>query len=71
MNLLNTNKTLFLSGSPRPELCTLAIPLNQSEGDAIYRAQGIATPWAGLMGYTAALSISTSEFPLERSWQRW
>ena len=55
LNLLNTNQSLFLSGSRRPEPCTLAILLNQSEGNATYKAQGIAMPWPGLMGYNRNL----------------
>ena len=55
LNLLNTNQTLFLSGSRRPEPCTLALPLEPSESDGVYRAQGISMPWPGLMGYNRSL----------------
>ena len=55
LNLLNTNQTLFLSGSRRPEPCTLALALDRSEGEVSYKAQGISMPWAGLMGYNRGL----------------
>ena len=55
LNLLNTNQTLFLSGSRRPEPCTLALPLEPSEGNGAYKAQGISMPWPGLMGYNRSL----------------
>ena len=55
LNLLNTNQTLFLSGSRRPEHCTLAFPLNPSEDDGTYKAQGVTMPWPGLMGYNHGL----------------
>ena len=55
LNLLQTNQTLFLSGSRRPEPCTLSFPLNPLEGDATYKAQGISMPWPGLMGYNRGL----------------
>ena len=55
LNLLNTNQTLFLSGARRPEPCTLALPVDPSEGDGGYKAQGISMPWAGLMGYNRSL----------------
>ena len=55
LNLLNTNQTLFLSGSRRHEPCTLALPLNPSEGEVGYKAQGITMPWPGLMGYNRGL----------------
>ena len=55
LNLLNTNQTLFLSGSRRPEPCTLALALDRSEGEVSYKGQGISMPWAGLMGYNRGL----------------
>ena len=55
LNLLCTNQTLFLSGSRRAGACTLALPLNPSEGDRAYRAQGVIMPWPGLMGYNRSL----------------
>ena len=54
LNLLTTNQSLFLSGARRPEPCTLALPLDPSEVDGAFKAQGISMPWPGLMGYTAA-----------------
>ena len=55
LNLLWTNQTLFLSGSRRAEACTLALPLNPSEGYRAYKAQGVIMPWPGLMGYNRCL----------------
>ena len=55
LNLLTTNQTLFLSGARRPESCTLALPLDPSECDRAYKAQGISMPWPGLMGYNHGL----------------
>lgn len=55
LNRLTTNQTLFLSGARRPEPCTLALPLDQAEGDGAYKAQGISMPWPGLMGYNRGL----------------
>ena len=55
LNLLNTNQTLFLSGSRRHEPCTLALPLNPSEDEIGYKAQGITMPWPGLIGYNRGL----------------
>ena len=55
LNLLNTNQTLFLSGSRRAGTCTLTLPLDQAETDTDYRAQGITMPWPGLMGYNRDL----------------
>ena len=55
LNLLATNQSLFLSGTRRPEPCTLALPLGPSKCDGAYQAQGISMPWAGLMGYNRGL----------------
>ena len=55
LNLLTTNQSLFLSGARRPEPCTLALPLDPSEVDGAFKAQGISMPWAGLMGYNRGL----------------
>ena len=55
LNLLSTNQTLFLSGARRPELCTLAFPLDPSTSNGAYQAQGISMPWTGLMGYNRGL----------------
>tara|TARA_B100001057_G_scaffold442554_1_gene478033 strand:- start:7331 stop:8347 length:1017 start_codon:yes stop_codon:yes gene_type:complete len=55
LNLLNTNQTLFLSGSRRAGACTMAIPLDPAEGDGGYKAQGITMPLPGLMGYNRSL----------------
>ena len=55
LNLLTTNQTLFLSGTRRPEPCTLALPLDPSTSEGAYKAQGISMPWPGLMGYNRGL----------------
>jgi len=55
-NVLETNQSLFLSGARRPKPCTLAIPLTDAVADQPYRAQGIAMPWPGLMGYNRSLT---------------
>ena len=55
LNLLTTNQSLFLSGARRPEPCTLALPLDPSEVDGAFKAQGISMPWPGLMGYNRGL----------------
>ncbi|QNI60180.1 transcriptional regulator/ AraC family protein [Synechococcus sp. BIOS-U3-1] len=55
-NVLETSQSLFLSGTRRTKPCTLAIPLTDAMADQPYRAQGIAMPWAGLMGYNRSLS---------------
>ena len=55
LNRLTTNQTLFLSGTRRPEPCTLALPLDPSTSDGAYKAQGISMPWPGLMGYNRSL----------------
>ena len=55
-NVLETSQSLFLSGTRRPKPCTLAIPLTDAVADQPYRAQGIAMPWPGLMGYNRSLT---------------
>ena len=55
LNLLTTNQALFLNGARRPEPCTPALPLDPSESDGAYQAQGISMPWPGLMGYNRSL----------------
>ena len=55
-NVLETSQSLFLSGTRRPKQCTLAIPLTDARADQPYRAQGMAMPWPGLMGYNRSLS---------------
>ena len=63
LNLLRTNQTLFLSGSRRPELCTIAFPLDPSEVEVTYKAQGISMPWAGLIGYNRGLADFDLKLP--------
>lgn len=55
LNLLESNQSLFLSGTRSPEPWTVAVPLNDQTADDPYRAQGIAMPWTGLMGYNTQL----------------
>ena len=55
LTLLETNQALFLSGTRRPQPCTIAIPLSDPESDDPIRAQGIDMPWPGLMGYNHQL----------------
>ena len=55
-NVLETSQNLFLSGTRRPKPCTLAIPLTDAMANQPYRAQGIAMPWPGLMGYNRSLT---------------
>ena len=61
LNLLTTNQTLFLSGARCPESCTLALPLDPSECDRAYKAQGISMPWPGLMGLQPRLTRFRSQ----------
>ena len=53
--LLKTNQALFLSGSRRPQPCTIAVPLSDPQPADAIRAQGIDMPWPGLMGYNHQL----------------
>jgi len=55
LNLLETNQTLFISGARRPNLCTLAIPLNTTDLNEPYQVQGIPLLWPGLMGFNRKL----------------
>ena len=55
LTLLETNQTLFLSGTRRPQPCTIAIPLSDPQAADPIRAQGIDMPWPGLMGYNHQL----------------
>ena len=55
-NLLETNQSLFLSGTRRPKPCTVAIPLEKPQGTSPYRAQGIPVEWPALMGYNRHLT---------------
>ena len=54
-NLLESNQSLFLSGTRSPEPWTLAVPLNDQTVNNPYQAQGIDMPWIGLMGYNIHL----------------
>ena len=55
LTLLETNQTMFLSGTRRPQPCTIAIPLSDPQSADPIRAQGIDMPWPGLMGYNHQL----------------
>ena len=55
-NLLETNQSLFLSGTRRSTACTLAVPLNDVDVTSPYRAQGIPVSWPALMGYNQQLT---------------
>ena len=55
-NLLETNQSLFLSGTRRPKPCTMAIPLEKAQASSTYRAQGIPVAWPALMGYNRHLT---------------
>ena len=55
-NLLETNQSLFLSGSRRPKPCTVAIPIEKTQPSTPYRAQGIPVNWPSFMGYNRYLS---------------
>lgn len=55
-NLLETNQSLFLSGTRRPKPCTVAFPLEEQQAESPYRAQGIAMDWPGFMGFNRYLT---------------
>jgi hypothetical protein len=55
-NLLETNQSLFLSGTRRPKPCTVAIPLEEPKASSPYRAQGIPVEWPALIGYNRHLT---------------
>lgn len=55
-NLLETNQSLFLSGTRRPKPCTVAVPLEPTKASSPYRAQGIPVAWRALMGYNRHLT---------------
>ena len=56
INLLETNQSLFLSGTRRPKPCTVAIPLEKPQETSPYRAQGVPVEWPALMGYNRHLT---------------
>ena len=57
LSVLETNQSLFLSGSRRTNLesCTIAIPLDTYSPQHVYRAQGITMPCLGFTGYNQCL----------------
>ena len=62
-NLLETNQSLFLSGTRRPKPCTVAIPLDDYQASSPYRAQGIPVEWPALMGYNRHLADFDLKLP--------
>ena len=56
VNLLETNQSLFLSGTRRPKPCTAALALEQPQESSPYRAQGIRVDWPAVMGYNRHLT---------------
>ncbi|QNI98716.1 AraC family transcriptional regulator [Synechococcus sp. RS9902] len=62
-NLLETNQSLFLSGTRRPKPCTVAIPLDEFQATSPYRAQGIPVKWPSLMGYNRHLTDFDLKLP--------
>ena len=56
VNLLETNQSLFLSGTRRPKPCTAALALEQPQESSSYRAQGIRVDWPAVMGYNRHLT---------------
>jgi len=55
-NLLETNQSLFLSGTRRPKPCTVAVPLEELQASSPYQAQGIPVEWPAVMGYNRHLT---------------
>ena len=64
-NLLETNQSLFLSGTRRPKPCTVAIPLEKTQASSPYRAQGIPVAWPALMGYNRNLTDFDLKVPAD------
>lgn len=64
-NLLETNQSLFLSGTRRAKLCTLAFPLEDAKASAPYRAQGIPVAWPALIGYNRQLTDFDLKIPAD------
>ena len=62
-NLLETNQSLFLSGTRRPKPCTVAIPLEEPQELSTYRAQGISVAWPALIGYNRYLTDFDLKLP--------
>ena len=62
-NLLETNQSLFISGTRRPKPCTVAIPLDEIQASSCYHAQGIPLGWPGFMGYNRRLTDFDLKIP--------
>jgi hypothetical protein len=56
LTLLETNQALFLSGTRRPQPCTIAIPLDDPQSADPIRAQGIDMPWPGTDGIQPSIA---------------
>ena len=63
LTLLETNQSLFISGTRRPKPCTIALDLGQTTTPGAATAQGIPLPWDGLMGYNFQLRDFDLQLP--------
>ena len=63
LTLLETNQTLFLSGTRRAELCAIAIQLKGNENDHAIRAQGHILQWDAMFGYNINLKDYDLKIP--------
>lgn len=63
LTLLETNQTLFLAGTRRPELCTIAIQLKGNDNDEAIQAQGHMLQWDGIFGYNLNLKDYDLKIP--------
>ena len=65
ITLLESNQSLFLSGTRRPKPCTIAIDLAEPPQTHGYQAQGIQLPWPALIGYNFHLRDFDLKIPAE------
>ena len=63
LTLLESNQTLFLTGTRRPKPCTISIPLKGHNNGEVVRAQGYPMPWDGMMGYNLNLKDYDLKIP--------
>ena len=63
LTLLETNQTLFLAGTRRPELCAIAIQLKGNDNVEAIRAQGHILKWDGIFGYNLNLKDYDLKIP--------
>ena len=61
--LLETNQTLYLTGTRRPKPCTISIPINGNSNGEVIRAQGHPMPWNGMIGYNLNLKDYDLKIP--------